>query len=393
MSSPTGRPSAPRSSGTPTANGEQVTLAIPSYNAAKYLPRVLEAAAQLTVKPVVTIVIDDGSKDATARIAEEHRVEVVRHQGNCGLGAARQTALKHCQTPWLAMVDSDVAVEPGWLGALLEVAISSGAAGVGGDLVESEVSSIPDRWRSRMMAQTHGGAFKEGVNLFGCNTLHRAAALTAVGGFNSRYTRAYEDIDISERLKKAGHKLVYTPTARCHHLRKDSLTSVLQAAYAWRYPRYEEQGVYQDLRTLMGKWVATFKEDFRELMMLLDEQRGELSFPCLVQLFANPVQDLSVLATTSRSVQLRSLAGIGTAMVLLVLQQALIPETLRQAVGLHLKPFVDILTGHLAHIALPADPNEELARMVNATINPWSSVLAFSPEHTARLLASAKLVG
>ncbi len=374
---------------------EAVTLAIPSFNAATYLPRVLESVGQLTMQPKSVLVIDDGSTDDTAKIATSFSttiksLKVISHKINQGLGAARQTALKSCESPWLAMIDSDVCVESEWLGRLFEVAQTSKAAGVGGDLLESEAQTVADRWRARMMAQTHGGAEKAGVPLFGCNTLHSVAALNAVGGFNSRYIRAYEDIDISERLMKAGHKLVYTPTARCLHLRKDTVTSVLRAAYSWRLPRYEDSGVYDDLKTLMGKWIATFKEDFRELKMLLAESNGELSFPCLVQLFANPIQDLSVVVTRNQSMRLRGLAGIGSALILLALKQSLIPDELKAAVGSALKPFIDTLTGQIQKIALPNEDNPELTRLVTATVTPWSTILAFSPADNERMMASAK---
>lgn len=377
---------------------ESVTLAIPSFNAASYLPRVLESVARLNAPPKTLLVIDDGSTDGTAKIASSiaasmKTLRVISHKVNQGLGATRQTALKSCETPWLAMIDSDVSVEPDWLGSLIEIAEHRGAAGVGGDLIESDAQTVADRWRARMMAQTHGGAEKAGVSLFGCNTLHAVAALNAVGGFNSRYIRAYEDMDISEKLMKAGHQLVYTPTAQCHHLRKDTVTSVLRAAYSWRLPRYEDTGVYDDLKTLMGKWVSTFKEDLRELNMLLAESNGELSFPCLVQLFANPIQDLSVVVTRNQSMRLRGLAGIGSAVVLLALKQSLIPDPLKAEVGSALKPFIDTLTGQIQKIALPSEDNPELTRLVTATVNPWSTVLAFSPADNERLIASAKACG
>jgi|GEM_PF-3697743 len=385
-------------------SASDVTLAVPCFNAAQYLERVLSSIVSNLSKvtsqaPAQILIIDDGSTDGTLKISEgfaaKANFKIIRHPHNQGLGAARQTALKATETEWLAMVDSDVEVSADWLAALIKTANTHCAVGVGGDLIESETKSIADKWRARMMAQTHGGAEKIGINLFGCNTLHRVATLLEVGGFNPRYTKAYEDIDISQRLIKAGHKLVYTPTARCFHLRKDTVTTVLRSAFAWRLPRNEEQSVYEDLSVHMGKWVSTFKEDLRELHMLLEEgeesAKGELSFPCLVQLFANPIQDLSVIATRSQSMSMRSLCGVGTAMILVVLKQSLLAEELKAKVGVALKPFIDTLTSAIARISVANEASPEMTRVVNATINPWASVLAFSPEHSKRLLASAML--
>ncbi len=64
---------------------------IPAYNEAKRIADVVTA-----VKPYVTkvIVVDDGSRDATAEVAAQAGAEVLRHEMNCGAGAATMTGIQ-----------------------------------------------------------------------------------------------------------------------------------------------------------------------------------------------------------------------------------------------------------------------------------------------------------
>ncbi len=60
---------------------------IPAYQAAAHLGEVLLRLQTLPVPPD-TLVVDDGSRDATALVAEQHGARVLRFAGNRGKGAA-----------------------------------------------------------------------------------------------------------------------------------------------------------------------------------------------------------------------------------------------------------------------------------------------------------------
>jgi glycosyltransferase involved in cell wall biosynthesis len=72
----------------------KVLVAVPALNEAAVLGRVLETLAK--VHPVRHIVVvDDGSHDATARIARKAGARVISHAVNLGVGAAMGTAFKY----------------------------------------------------------------------------------------------------------------------------------------------------------------------------------------------------------------------------------------------------------------------------------------------------------
>ena len=60
-----------------------------------------------------------------------------------------------------------------------------------------------------------------------------------VNGYNEKYKTNYEDVDISNKLKKSGYHLVYEPKAVCYHLKKDILISVIKTARNWSFFSYD----------------------------------------------------------------------------------------------------------------------------------------------------------
>jgi glycosyltransferase involved in cell wall biosynthesis len=72
----------------------KVLVAVPALNEAAVLGRVLESLAK--VHPLRdVVVVDDGSHDATARIARTAGAHVISHAINLGVGAAMGTAFKY----------------------------------------------------------------------------------------------------------------------------------------------------------------------------------------------------------------------------------------------------------------------------------------------------------
>ncbi len=104
----------------------RLSLVVPVYNVAAYLPRCLESLAALTPPADEIVVVDDGSTDECPAILAAWadklpQMRVIR-QENGGLSAARNTGLAHAKGKWLAFVDSDDFVDPEAYGRLMEMA-------------------------------------------------------------------------------------------------------------------------------------------------------------------------------------------------------------------------------------------------------------------------------
>ena len=94
-----------------------VSIIVPAYNRETSLKRAIETALDQTIRDVEVIVVDDGSKDKTAMVAElcaavDSRVRLIRHETNRGAQAARNTGAQAARSRWLAFCDSDDAMLP-----------------------------------------------------------------------------------------------------------------------------------------------------------------------------------------------------------------------------------------------------------------------------------------
>ncbi len=109
--------------------GDDVTVMVCAYNAEDTLGFALASIAAQSELPGTVVVVDDGSTDRTAAIAESWSphlpIELVRLTENRGLPHGRMVAQAHCHRPLIAMLDADDAWLPDHLETLLTTYRSS----------------------------------------------------------------------------------------------------------------------------------------------------------------------------------------------------------------------------------------------------------------------------
>ncbi|MDE6394665.1 MAG: glycosyltransferase, partial [Duncaniella sp.] len=96
-----------------------ISVIIPAYNAQAYLRECLESVLAQSFSDWEVIVVDDGSTDSTAAIAQsfsarDSRVRVLSTV-NRGVSAARNAALGMARGEWVTFLDSDDLLPPGAL--------------------------------------------------------------------------------------------------------------------------------------------------------------------------------------------------------------------------------------------------------------------------------------
>src|SRR5438128_339141 len=90
----------------------KVTVLIPSYNAAHFLPISIESALSQSYQDFEIIIIDDGSNDHTKAVVQSfidqypHKIRYF-WQENKGLAVARNTGLAESQGEYVALLDAD----------------------------------------------------------------------------------------------------------------------------------------------------------------------------------------------------------------------------------------------------------------------------------------------
>ena len=188
--------------------GPAVSVLVPAYQAERYLEEALRSALAQTVSGIEVIVIDDGSTDATAAIAErlaasDNRVRLIR-QPNRGHPAARNRGLAEARGRWAALLDHDDI----WLPTRLERQLAFlernrdvavlGTYGwhIGPDGRRTGVFDVGPRSREQFAQLRDEGAT---IYLLGSSTLMDVAVVRGVGGFREDY-RAAEDVELWTRV-------------------------------------------------------------------------------------------------------------------------------------------------------------------------------------------------
>lgn len=109
-----------------------ISVVVPAYNIEAYLPRCLDSILSQTYTHIEIVLVDDGSKDGTGKIADSYdkkypgRFHVI-HLENGGVTRARLTGIQQASGEWIGFVDGDDLIEPDMYERLMQNAVKYGA--------------------------------------------------------------------------------------------------------------------------------------------------------------------------------------------------------------------------------------------------------------------------
>ncbi|HEY3193280.1 MAG TPA: glycosyltransferase family 2 protein, partial [Solirubrobacterales bacterium] len=92
---------------TASADGVRTTVVLPAYNEGAALPHVLTELGRYLDHTYEVLVVDDGSTDDTADVAERYPVRLVQHASNRGKGVAIRTGIEEAQGENVVIMDAD----------------------------------------------------------------------------------------------------------------------------------------------------------------------------------------------------------------------------------------------------------------------------------------------
>lgn len=202
----------------------KISVAVCSYNGARVIRHCCEGLLKLQYPNYEVIVVNDGSKDATAAIASEYDFRVISTE-NRGLSNARNTAMEAATGEIIAYLDDDASPDPHWLMYLAATFLSTPYAGVGGP----NIPPLGDGPIADCVANSPGGPLhvlisdREAEHIPGCNMAFWKSALQSCGGFDPQYRTAGDDVDICWRLQQKGWTLGFSPAAMVWHHRRNSV--------------------------------------------------------------------------------------------------------------------------------------------------------------------------
>lgn len=204
--------------------GRKAAVVVPVYQPGAGFGRVIAAIAREA--PAELVVVDDGSTHGVNPLLHDVNINVVTHRSNRGRAAARNTGWRRTTAPIVAFLDADIAVEPGYLDALIAPFADPQCVAVVGALAVSGSEDPYPRYLRERPAPPVGEAAPWRHFLTGLCAVRRSA-LEAVGGFRED-VRYGEDLTLACALSRLYPRgLVHAPSAVGHMLEVDSLESVL----------------------------------------------------------------------------------------------------------------------------------------------------------------------
>jgi N-acetylglucosaminyl-diphospho-decaprenol L-rhamnosyltransferase len=227
---------------------DNLTVVTVTYSPGPHLDRFLGSLSHATERSVTVLIADNGSTDGAPEEALERypNTRLLRTGANLGYGTAVNRAVAEMKkapenSEFLVVANPDVQWGPRSIDILLEAAARWPRAASLGPLIRDPDGSVypsarhlpslirggmhavvgplwrSNPWTAAYRQQRLEPSEREVGWLSGSCLLLRRAAFDEVGGFDERYFMYMEDVDLGDRLRKAGWQNVYVPTAEILH--------------------------------------------------------------------------------------------------------------------------------------------------------------------------------
>lgn len=241
----------------------RVSVVIATVDGRRHLERCLPSLFATTGVALDVIVVDNGSRDGTLDWLHAcwPQVRTVPLATNLGFGEATRRGIEAASSEWIALLNNDTEVDPGWLEALLVPMLAD--PGVAAACSVLELMHHPgvlnangggmtwlgygfDRafgWPISALQDTpplHDVIFPTAAAM-----LMRRSAFDAVGGFDRAFRMYHEDVDLGWRWNLAGWRVVVARDSRVRHAFGG--TTAPRHGEAWR----ARMGMRHNVRTLV----------------------------------------------------------------------------------------------------------------------------------------------
>jgi len=195
-----------------------VSVVIPSYNHAHFLPRALQSVQRQSWTKWEVLVVDNHSTDNTDEVMQAwlgKRVRLLKTHNNGVIAVSRNMGVREARGEWIAFLDSD----DWWTDDKLEISMRAALAGA--DVVYHDLNMVgadlrPRAWKRARTRRVAYPAYQDMINdgnaLTNSSVVLRKSRLSAIGCLSEeRELIGWEDFDTWLRLAKSGCRFVLVP--------------------------------------------------------------------------------------------------------------------------------------------------------------------------------------
>jgi GT2 family glycosyltransferase len=213
-----------------------ISVIVLNWNGIAFLPDCLASLEKQTWPNVEFIIVDNGSKDASAdlirqwteRVPNAQAVFLTRNTGFCegnNLGFAR------AHGEWIALLNNDAYIEPNWIEELIRYGDVAARIGMlGSKILFAEPEGVIDKaghliyWdgqnRGRGTMEPDAGQYERNEEILwpdACAAMYHRRVFEETGGFDESFFAFGDDADLGMRARLLGWKAWYVPKAVAHH--------------------------------------------------------------------------------------------------------------------------------------------------------------------------------
>ena len=236
---PAGAPAVP---GSLPRTVPHVRVVVVTYSPGECLPAFLHSLRQATRRAYEVVLADNGSTDGSVEAAARRPGVTLRPTGgNLGYAGGANAGALGCAAEWLVVANPDILWRPGSLDTLLDAAARHPhAASLGPAIVTPDGRLYPSARALPSLGRGTGHALcgwwwpgnpwtaayrnergrpqETAVGwLSGSCLLLRRSAFEQIRGFEPAYFMYFEDVDLCDRLGRAGWRNIYVPAAVVEH--------------------------------------------------------------------------------------------------------------------------------------------------------------------------------
>lgn len=182
----------------------EIALLIPAFNAARQLPKLLEAAVEQTTAFQEIILYDDASTDNSAAVAKDYGIRVLSGQTNSGAAVARNRLIAASTAKWLHFHDADDGLSLNFNARMLAALPASNTCLI----CAAEEVDVKTGQRTALLEWTAVNDYSDQLSFFLKNQcamavgLYPRHAVEYIGGFREDL-RGGEDYDFHVRLAQS----------------------------------------------------------------------------------------------------------------------------------------------------------------------------------------------
>ena len=218
-----------------------VAIVILNWNGKSFLQQFIPSVLASVYPNKRVIVADNGSSDDSVSFLQQSypTVEIIYNKHNYGFAGGYNLALQQIQSDYYVLLNSDVEVNPNWIGPVMElmeanrnIAACQPKILAFNDKEKFEYAGASGGWldhfgypfmRGRVFedCETDQGQYNDAQPCFwasGAAMFVRAATYHEMGGLDSSFFAHQEEIDLCWRLQLAGYTIYVQPASVVYHV-------------------------------------------------------------------------------------------------------------------------------------------------------------------------------